>query len=398
MTRVAFWYDYGVVYSGGLNYFRNLLYALSQIKDKNIEPYVFFGTGVDKKIIEEFNQYATVIQTSILERKTIPWLIHRVLFRLFGSQFMVNRTLKKHDISVVSHASMVYGTKRSYRLITWIADFQYLHLPELFPGLKVAEKTKSLNNLICNSDIVVMSSYDALNDFNKIVRPEFASRGRVLQFVSQPNDSSHTNDQLADRAYLNNKYGFSGQYFFLPNQFWKHKNHEIIFEAVKLLKEKGKEILIICTGWLCDPRYKKSEYVSSLLNFIDNNNLQTNIKLLGSIDYVDVLSLLRGSIAVLNPSRFEGWSSSVEEAKSVGKQVILSNINVHIEQNPPGGKYFDPDDIIGLSRILEDAWDTWQDTVNPAIELEASEKLHARTIDFGKKYLDIIDELEIQMR
>src|SRR3974390_296241 len=109
MIKVAFWYDYGVVYSGGLNYIRNLLYALSLIKDKKIEPYIFLGTDVDRQIIDEFKKIATVIQTPILERKTLPWLIHRLLFRLFGAQFMVNATLKKHGISVVSHASMVYG-------------------------------------------------------------------------------------------------------------------------------------------------------------------------------------------------------------------------------------------------------------------------------------------------
>ncbi|MHB8058198.1 MAG: glycosyltransferase [Desulfuromonadaceae bacterium] len=280
-------------------------------------------------------------------------------------------------------------------LITWIADFQYLHLPELFPGLDVAAKTKHLQKIISQSDIVVLSSHDALGDFKNIAPPEYTSRGRVLQFVSQPN-TLYENIHAIDMHSIEEKYGFKGKYFFLPNQFWIHKNHKTVFEAVKLLKDKGKEVLVLCTGWLCDPRDKRSEYVSSLFEFINENNLQTNVKILGLIDYTDVLSLLKNSVAVLNPSRFEGWSSSVEEAKSIGKQAILSNIGVHLEQNPPGGKYFDPDDKLALSSILEDAWDTWQDSVNYNLEFEALEQLHARTIEYGRKYIDIINELKCE--
>ena len=52
---------------------------------------------------------------------------------------------------------------------------------------------------------------------------------------------------------------------------------------------------------------------------------------------------MRHSLALINPSYFEGWSTSVEEAKSLGKRVILSDIPVHREQNPLMGIYFPPD-------------------------------------------------------
>ena len=394
MVRVGFWYDYGIAYSGGLNYFRNLLYAISIANKNNIQPFVFFSTDIDKKIINEFSQYAIVVQTSVLTRNTLPWLIHRTLYKLFGSQFMVDTVLKKYGISVVSHASMVSGKKKPYRIILWIADFQYLHLPKFFPGLDVDRKTKQVKKIIEESDVVVLSSFDALNDFRSITPKKLAGKGRVLQFVSQPS-SSYASKTTSNRTYLEQKHKFSGKYFFLPNQFWKHKNHHTVFEAVLLLKEKGKNIQIICTGWLSEHGRKKSDYISNLMDFFNKNDLQENIRILGSIDYIDVLSLARHSIAVINPSKFEGWSSSVEEAKSIGKPVILSNINVHIEQNPENGVFFDPNNKLELSNILEKAWDAWQDDVNPEIERKAREKLHARTLEFGEKYLQIIDELKL---
>ena len=57
-----------------------------------------------------------------------------------------------------------------------------------------------------------------------------------------------------------------------------------------------------------------------------------------------VFRLMRQSLAVLQPSLFEGWSTSVEEAKSVGKRMILLDIPVHREQDPPRALFFDPRD------------------------------------------------------
>ena len=54
------------------------------------------------------------------------------------------------------------------------------------------------------------------------------------------------------------------------------------------------------------------------------------------------MDLMYYSIAVINPSKSEGWSSTVEQAKSMGKMVLLSNLKVHKEQSPFRQFYFDP--------------------------------------------------------
>lgn len=390
MIKVGFWYDYGTVYAGGLNYFRNLLYAISQVPQDKAQAVVFFGTDVDAATIADFSKYATVVQTPVLARKTLPWFLHRVLYRVFGAQIMVARELRKHKIDIVSHGSMLGGLAGRYKLITWIADFQYLHLPDLFPGLDVARKSAELDRLASESDVVIVSSQDALKDLRAVVSAENVAKARVLEFVSQPGRSLGSE---ASRADLEAKYNFKGRYFFLPNQFWRHKNHIVVFEAIAALKRQGIDVLLLCTGWLRDPRFSKSEYVDNLQRIVADEKLESNIRLLGSIDYSDVLALSRHAISVLNPSLFEGWSSSVEEAKSMGKPVILSNIGVHIEQNPAGGRYFAPTDVAALAAILREAWEDWPDQVDTVMEDRARAGLEERTTLFGRKYLNIIEEL-----
>jgi hypothetical protein len=61
------------------------------------------------------------------------------------------------------------------------------------------------------------------------------------------------------------------------------------------------------------------------------------------------------AIAVLNPSLFEGWSTTVEEAKAQGKQMILSSLPVHMEQaQEHRARFFYPEDSGALAKLLDD--------------------------------------------
>jgi glycosyltransferase involved in cell wall biosynthesis len=189
------------------------------------------------------------------------------------------------------------------------------------------------------------------------------------------------------------KYGFKGPYFHLPNQFWAHKNHLVVLKAVKHLKQSGISVQVLCTGNTKDYRVTGAEYIDQLREFIEANDLHHNIRILGLIDYGDVLFLMRNAVAVINPSRFEGWSSSVEEAKSMGTPVILSNIGVHLEQNPANAHYFDPIDFVGLAGILRTVW--YKSDTQSRFELEnvAAEMLRERTLTFGKDYFRILTSI-----
>ena len=70
------------------------------------------------------------------------------------------------------------------------------------------------------------------------------------------------------------------------------------------------------------------------------------------IPYIDMISLMYYSIALINPSKSEGWSNTVEQAKAMNKKVILSNIDVHIEQRDKNCIFFKPNDFKKLNMIL----------------------------------------------
>ena len=386
--NVGFWFDAPFEYSGGLNYFHNLLYALAQVNDGSVQAYVFFANDIPDAIERRFTPYATVVRTKLLQRYTVSWLAHKLAERVFGAMPLFVALLRTHDIHVLSHVWFVCKGRMPFRIIAWIPDFQYLHLPDLFPTLDTAQETRTQQRVIAQSDVVVVSSNDAFQDFKRVALPEHQSLGKVLHFVSQPVARVASSDLTLES--IQRKYDFNGKYFHLANQIWAHKNHLVVLQAVAGLKRSGIDVQVLCTGNTKDYRVTGAEYIDQLREFIEANDLHHNIKILGLIDYGDVLFLMRNAVAVINPSRFEGWSSSVEEAKSMGTPVVLSNIGVHVEQDPANGHYFDPIDFVGLAEILRTAWSESDTQSRFELENAAAETLRERTLTFGLEYFNLL--------
>jgi glycosyltransferase involved in cell wall biosynthesis len=114
---------------------------------------------------------------------------------------------------------------------------------------------------------------------------------------------------------------------------------------------------------------------------------------LGVVPYLDLVVLMKESVAIINPSLFEGWSTTVEEAKSMGKAVILSDIPVHREQAPPRGIYFNPHDSAELARTLWKVWNAWDAETESQSNIQAAHDLSTRRDAFATKYERIVLEL-----
>ncbi|NEQ25188.1 MAG: glycosyltransferase family 4 protein, partial [Microcoleus sp. SIO2G3] len=99
------------------------------------------------------------------------------------------------------------------------------------------------------------------------------------------------------------------------------------------------------------------------------------------------------SLAVLQPSFFEGWSTTVEEAKSLGKRMILSAFSVHREQNPPQSVFFNPHEPQSLADALVRAFE--ENKPGPDYELEqlTRQQLSTRTKEFGRVFIEVVKEV-----
>ena len=85
-------------------------------------------------------------------------------------------------------------------------------------------------------------------------------------------------------------------------------------------------------------------------------NLDDKFVYLGLIPYAHIIPLMRLSAGVINPSFFEGWSTTVEEAKAVGAPLLLSDLSIHREQAGEKAIFFDPENIENITEALVDGW------------------------------------------
>ena len=183
---------------------------------------------------------------------------------------------------------------------------------------------------------------------------------------------------------LRKKYNLPKKFFFLPNQYWIHKNHKVVLEALKVLKQQIPDMVVVSTGNTKD--YRVTEHYEKLQQYITDNHLTENYRILGLVPYEDVQALGQFCVAYINPSLFEGWSTVVEEAKYRGKRIILSNLSVHQEQAPALGRYFAPHDVNELANIMAQVWHEKE----PKQDIKQLKKiLENRRNSFAQNYMDI---------
>lgn len=374
-------------WTAGGTYQLNLLEAIHQASAE-IEVVLLTFPGTPARNIEACRKY-------VAEVAEIPAPISSAKF--FGLQAKFNRIFG--ELGLEASTSKILRKKGLHRIfspddfgsgfripnVAWIQDFQALRLPEFFPSSDAAGLRKSLGNLIKHAQTVVLSSQVASQDLQELF-PAFAHKARVLQFVARVPEIIYERDP----AWICQTYHLPKKFFYLPNQFWEHKNHKLVLEALALAKQKTPEICVVCTGNTND--YRNRLYFSNLLARVSELNLRDNFIILGLVPHEHVYWLMRQSAGILQPSLFEGWSTTVEEARSLGKNVLLSAIGVHREQNPPGARYFEPANSSMLADLLCQEFLAQEAGPNLQLEAKAREALASRMVNFGKQFVEIMSE------
>jgi glycosyltransferase involved in cell wall biosynthesis len=368
---------------GGLNYVRNLLHAIVSVQDRRIEPVLILSPNIAENALVGFPKIE-VIRTSMVAPRDPLRLAGKASERLFGRNLVTERLLRAHGIVLLSH-DVPLGARSRIPTISWIPDFQHRRLPEMFSSAEIERRDRDQLRLVAQAATILLSSYDAQRDFAKMA-PTAAGSSRVLHFVSGFGDFPN----LAEKATLVKKYQIDGPFFYLPNQFWKHKNHAVVIDALAILRSMGRPALVMASGPTSD--YRNPDFFQALMQRAEDRGVTRDFRVLGVVPYDDVKSLMQHAIAIINPSRFEGWSTTVEESKSIGKQILLSDIPVHREQAPERGVYFPVDDPKALAVAIDKIASTFSVSEEVRCQAAARERLPALFEAFGREYESIVLE------
>lgn len=362
---------------GGLYYKRNILFSLTQntviMSKYNIVVITYME---NKEVFEDFDDVVTI--------------------KYIGSENYRVTQIKELLLCFIYHCKFIFPCENIHyrwlgiRIITWFPDFQHNRLPMFFSKQEIHEKTVRVNNIVNNNVSLILSSNDCLNDFRKFYSSEYR-KIQVVPFVSyiEPVINNISEDEEKETLV---KFELHGKkYACVMNQFWQHKNHIIVFEALARYFEKNPEsnYIFVLTGNMED--YRNPEYIHKLKAMLEKSCIKEHVRILGFIEREEQIIIMKNAEYLIQPSLFEGWGTVLEDAKVLDKTVLLSDISVHQEQRSEKCKMFNPYDANALADMIEiENRLEHTDNIQKGIS-----NMRARAMEYSKGFEKMLDLGEI---
>ena len=374
--KIGIIFNFDRSWLGGVYYLINIIKSLNFLADKDKpEVLLFFNPDLSDFVNEIDYPYLKIISWEFPEVSS-----GYIKSILFGKNLFVDEIIDQYELNGLypvndQPVKSKKALKKEVKLITWYADLQHKFYPGFFSRKKLFFREAKLRLLLKNSSDLVVSSNDVKKHFRKFYKIRKQLNLHVIPFVSIIDHFNFDNIKA-----LNNRYEIPKDYFMVSNQFYKHKNHIVVLKALTKIKEKGiKDIHIVMTGKM--EHYNDPEFIKQLREEIAHNKLEPYLSMLDVIPRQDQLCLMKHAKAVIQPSLFEGWSTVIEDAKSLQVPVIASNIEIHQEQLLDKGVYFDPQNEIELADKLI----SFQKNLSDILY----EKYENRVQNFANKFIEL---------
>jgi glycosyltransferase involved in cell wall biosynthesis len=364
---------------GGTYYILNLISALASLPEER-KPFITIlsKNKTDFDAAKKTGYPYLVYQNPLDYKRNIGEAVINKLVKYFTKRDIIDKRISQKKIDVLFPANNDPCFNRIKNMLYWFPDFQHIIYPNFFKEGELDTRNAVIKEIANSSLPLLLSSQAAWRDWESLSL-DTSCKVHVVPFAV-----THPSIGDLDIGELLKEFKIEKDYFMVSNQFWKHKNHEVVLRAVQEVKKQGFLCQFIFTGKEDD--YRNPGYFHSLELFIKENNLEGDVKMLGLIDRRKQLKLMKHAKAVIQPSLFEGWSTVVEDAKSLGKMVIASDIPVHREQLHSGGLFFDPhnenDLVEKIEEVLKGSNHFQQKEYEGAVKL------------FGESFMKIISDFK----
>lgn len=351
--RIALNYRVGYDFSAGIViYIQNIIKSL-KLLDDNLRPHlviIYSKASPIEEIKEIGYPYIDFYLYKPIHRNFFKLAINK-LSKLLLKTYTIKRYSFPKKIDILYPYFECEETFFYRDRLYWKPDFQEQYFPQYVSTKEIEFVNSEMKKIAANSNYtLVLSSQNAMDDYKTFFSPTF-NKTKLLKFISLMPDISKINAESVLQ-----KYNITKRYFLVANQFWPHKNHMVILEAMKELYESSSNFQIVMTGK--KSTYRDKKYLINMEKFILGNGLQKNVKMTSFISREEQLVLMNNSIAVIQPSLFEGWSTVIEDCKNLGHFVLASDLSVNIEQISKNCLFFEknnPKDLASkMKLVLED--------------------------------------------
>lgn len=327
--QLAVIFDQQLHAGGGYQQAINATLVAKSLADDMISVLVFSTKKQNLSLLKKYGIAAKYIKISKIGKIRLflrRMIKNRVLYGVFKYFFKYNifeRVLIESDIDLVYFLSPTSLAQDLEYLnyITTVWDLCHRDNPE-FPEVRwnreFDQREKNYKIILPRATaIIVDSSLGKENVSNRYCID--SNRIHVIQFEAAK--TTTTNDcQINHGIKITEKYSLKCPYVFYPAQFWPHKNHVYILEALKLLENNhGLRIGAIFSGG-------DTGNIAYIKNYVKKLDLCDRICFAGFVSNEEVPELYRQSLALVMPTYFGPTNLPPLEAFALGVPVLYSNL------------------------------------------------------------------------
>jgi glycosyltransferase involved in cell wall biosynthesis len=344
---------------GGYVYVAEMLRALSELANRSNHEFVLCHHSGGAAIAREFGAFSSVNldaeRATVQSRKEsllarFPGVVERGFDRIFGTAASMH-----WDERVYAR----YGIEFLVRLVPWNAmtlnipfaavlwDLQHRNNP-WFPevcGPEWEGREQNFVSLLRRAAAIYTSTQQGKREIEQYYQvPE--QRIRVLPFPTPRFALEHADAPV--NSEIGTRLSLPKDYLFYPAQFWPHKNHVVILEACKLIRDQ--------TGWDLGVVFVGSDkgnaaYVEAYSRTL---GIAAATRILGFVEQADLVQLYKNAFALTYATFCGPDNFPPLEAVALGCPVVASRVPGAEEQLGDAVLMFEPQDERGLAaRILE---------------------------------------------
>jgi glycosyltransferase involved in cell wall biosynthesis len=197
-----------------------------------------------------------------------------------------------------------------------------------------------------------------------------------------------------ERQRVRKNYHLPERYLFYPAQFWPHKNHARIVQALGLLKQEYSldVAVVFCGSYTGEIRERTFHEVMSLSSQLGLEK----IHYLGYVSDEDMSALYAEAVGLVMPTFFGPTNIPVLEAWAFGCPVLTSDIRGIREEVADAGILVDPRSV---EAIADGVYRLWTDE-NLACSLAdlGRQRLASYTADdYRRRLLSILEEAKTRI-
>jgi glycosyltransferase involved in cell wall biosynthesis len=266
---------------------------------------------VDYEIIKlTFFDYIFIILRNI---KIINYLINKKNLISSFEKKLLKKNINLLIFLFVSYKSFLLRKLKFISTVLDVCHKDFLDFKEV-KGLifhvreYLNKKILPLSHLIITESVVLKK---------KIVKFYKLNSDKIISIPNLPSKLVTSNLKINLNA-IKKKYNINSKFYFYPAQFWSHKNHIILLEAVKKLKKNKVDVNFIFCG---EDKGNLSFIKKKILEF----KIENNIKILGYISNNEVVALYRLCDGLVMPTYFGPTNIPPVEAWFLGVPVVYSS-------------------------------------------------------------------------